>query len=130
MDHSSLCVALYRSNMSYALAAIQLVRYLTPLCPFFALAFFTSHFASGIGVSQSVIQSSATVSSVVTVSSICLLLLHQFVVFYRFHTRYIETIVYQLPDSREARLHVLGGYFPVERALNAGLGWLMKQRPR
>ena len=105
---------------------IQLVRYLTPLCPFFALAFFTSILFLESVFRKASSRAARAVSSVVTVSSICLLLLHQFVVFYRF-TRYVETIVYQLPDSREARLHVLGGYFPVERALNAGLGWLMKQ---
>ena len=106
---------------------IQLVRYLTPLCPFFALAFFTSIVLLESVFRKASSRAARAVSSVVTVSSICLLLLHQFVVFYRFHTRYIETIVYQLPDSREARLHVLGGYFPVERALNASLSWLMKR---
>ena len=57
-------------------------------------------------------------------SGISLLLLHQFIVFYRF-SRYVDTIVYDLPDGRVARLRVFG-YFPNERALNGGLSWLMK----
>ena len=32
---------------------------------------------------------------------------------------------YRMAERRD--LHVLGGYFPVERALNAGLSWLMKR---
>ena len=106
---------------------IQLVRYLTPLCPFFALAFFTSLLFLEAMVEKSIIERGESPSrSSLIASGLSLILLHQFVVFYRF-TRYVETIVYQLPDSRQARLHVLGGYFPVERALNAGLGWLMKR---
>ena len=66
-----------------------------------------------------------TVTPFLIASGLSLLLLHQLVVFYRF-TRYVDTIVYDLPDGREARLRVFG-YFPVERALNAGLGWLMKR---
>ena len=65
-----------------------------------------------------------TVASFLIASGISLLLLHQFIVFYRF-TRYVDTIVYDLPDGREARLRVFG-YFPNERALNGGLSWLMK----
>ena len=104
---------------------IQLVRYLTPLCPFFVLAFFTlvlflkaiSRRASSAAVTA--------VGSFLIVSGISLLLLHQLVVFYRF-SRYVDTIVYDLPDGREARLRVFG-YFQVERSLNAGLSWLMKR---
>ena len=58
MDHSSLCVALYRSNMSYALAH--------PVSPLsdaalsiFCFGILYFHFASGIGVSQSVIQNAS-----------------------------------------------------------------------
>ena len=104
---------------------IQLVRYLTPLCPFFALAFFTSLLflkaLSGKASSMAV----TTVTSFLIASGISLLLFHQLVVFYRF-TRYVDTIVYDLPDGREVRLRVFG-YFPVERALNASLSWLMKR---
>src|SRR5215831_1822903 len=104
---------------------IQLVRYLTPLCPFFALAFFTSLLFLEAMSKKALSSAARTFTTSLIALGLSLLLLHQFVVFYRF-TRYVETIVYQLPDNREARLHVLGGYFPVERALNAGLSWLMK----
>ena len=63
---------------------IQLVRYLTPLCPFFALAFFTSLLflkaLSGKASSMAV----TTVTSFLIASGISLLLFHQLVVFYRF----------------------------------------------
>jgi hypothetical protein len=104
---------------------IQLVRYLTPLCPFFALAFFTSLLFLKAVSCQASSMATSTVTPFLIASGLSLLLLHQLVVFYRF-TRYVDTIVYDLPDGREARLRVFG-YFPVERALNAGLGWLMKR---
>lgn len=103
---------------------IQLVRYLTPLCPFFALAFFTSLlFLKALSRKASSL-APRTVASFLIASGISLLLLHQFIVFYRF-SRYVDTIVYDLPDGRVARLRVFG-YFPNERALNGGLSWLMK----
>jgi hypothetical protein len=104
---------------------IQLVRYLTPLCPFFALAFFTSVLFVETLVPKTSSSGARAVTSFLIASGVSLLLFHQLVVFYRF-TKYVETIVYDLPDGREARLHVFG-YFPVERALNAGLSWLMKR---
>jgi hypothetical protein len=104
---------------------IQLVRYLTPLCPLFAVAFFTA-----LLYLESVSQKASSklarpVTSFLIASGVSLLLLHQLVVFYRF-TKYVDTIVYDLPDGREARLHVFG-YFPLERAINDGSSWLMKR---
>jgi hypothetical protein len=104
---------------------IQLVRYLTPLCPFFALAFFTSLLFLEAVSRKAVSKSARTVTLFLIASGLSLILLHQLVVFYKF-TRYVDTIVYDLPDGREARLRVFG-YFPVERALNAGVSWLMKR---
>jgi hypothetical protein len=104
---------------------IQLVRYLTPLCPFFALAFFTSLLFLEAVSRKALSGAARTVTSFLIALGISLILLHQFVVFYRF-TRYVDTIVYDLPNGREARLRVFG-YFPVERALNAGVSWLMKR---
>jgi hypothetical protein len=98
---------------------------LTPLCPFFALAFFDSLLFLKTLTRKLSPRAPRTVASFLIASAISVILLHQLVVFYRF-TRYVDTIVYDLPDGREARLHVFG-YFPVERALNDGLSWLMKR---
>jgi hypothetical protein len=105
---------------------IQLVRYFTPLCPFFALSFF-------IAV-QCLRQLSAQtrfvkvrITSLSLVSSIGgLILTHQLWVFYRF-SRYVDRVVYDVSDGRQARLNVFG-YFPAERATNGGLDWLMRER--
>jgi hypothetical protein len=104
---------------------IQLVRYLTPLCPFFALGFFTSLLFLEAMSKKALARAARTPTTSLIALGLSLILLHQFVVFYRF-TRYVDTIVYDLPDGRRARLRVFG-YFPVERALNAGVSWLMKR---
>jgi len=104
---------------------IQLVRYLTPLCPFFALGFFTSLLFLEAMSKKALSRAARTPTTSLIALGLSLILLHQFVVFYRF-TRDVDTIVYDLPDGRRARLRVFG-YFPVERALNAGVSWLMKR---
>ena len=59
MGYSSLCVALYRSNMSYALAHPVSPLFDTALSIFcFSILYFP--IVSEIGIAQSVIQSSAS----------------------------------------------------------------------
>ena len=59
MDHSSLCVALYRSNMSYALADSVSPLFDTALSIFcFSILYFA--IVSKIAIAQSVIESGAS----------------------------------------------------------------------
>jgi hypothetical protein len=104
---------------------IQLVRYLTPLCPFFVVAFFTATRWLGLLAAKMTPGQLRIVWVRLLLLFGSIILIHQLVVFYRF-TRYVDRVVYKLPDGREARLNVFG-YFPSERALNIGLDWMMKE---
>jgi len=103
---------------------IQLVRYLTPLCPFLALALCTSllYFKE---LSSKILSRTWKATRVVfTASVVTLMLVQLLVVFYQAHTGWIAKVVYEARGGKKAQ-HPVFGYFPQERALNAGLDWLM-----
>jgi hypothetical protein len=107
---------------------IQLVRYFTPLCPFFAFSFFvTIQYLQHLSTQTQFAKMRITgLSTVLLIGS--LILIHQLWVYYRF-SHYVDRVVYEVSGGRQAGLNVFG-YFPPERATNGGLDWLMKENVR
>jgi len=105
---------------------IQLVRYLTPLCPFLVLALFTSLLYLQ-ELSSKVLPAASRAAGVFLIASVVsLILVQQLIVFYQAHTGWVDEVIYDRRGGGKAR-HPVFGYFPAERALDAGLDWLMKR---
>ena len=105
---------------------VQLVRYLTPLCPFLALSLCLSlrHLPSAL---TRVLRGAAKPAGAACITAVVSVVVgQQSIVFYQAHTGWIDEIVYDAPGGGKSR-HLAFGYFPSERELNAGLDWLMKQ---
>jgi hypothetical protein len=98
---------------------VQVVRYLTPLCPFLAWALFTSlsHFSK---LAAPVLPKAVRPAAFVVAPVVALILLQQSLVYYQAHTRWIDEVVYDVRGGAKAR-HLAFGYFESERNLNAGL---------
>jgi hypothetical protein len=102
---------------------IQLVRYLTPLCPFLALSLVTSVLAVKGSSSRMIARAGRVAGLAFLVLVLSLVLGQQLVVFYRAHTRGMNRIVFDVPGKGKASYPVFG-YFPPERALDDAINWL------
>jgi hypothetical protein len=104
---------------------VQLVRYLTPLCPFLALALWTSLRSLDSQASKLSPAAGTVVRSVWLVPLVGLILVEQSITYYQAHTSWIDTITYEVRGGGTTR-HQAFGYFQSERDLNAGLDWLLE----
>lgn len=83
---------------------VQLVRYLTPLCPFLALALFTSLLYFKELLSKVLPRASKSVGVFFTVSVVSLILIEQSIVYYQAHTGWIDEIVYNARDGKRLNI--------------------------